>query len=99
MSSFEEIFGADQAAREIRARDYAVMQEIAIRTNNLADLARIQDDYVGAGLTRLVRAARKELIEVYDLNDPDREPDALTTLREMIDPGVEDYRRSGGVQL
>lgn len=108
MTSFDDVFGAEQASKELRARDYAVLQEIAARTSQFNDLARITEDYMRAGLTRYVRAARRELIEVYELDNRDRD-DALATLRRMIEPaiddsgpdnpGVEDYNRSDGLPL
>lgn len=112
--SFEDVFGADRAGREIRARDHAVLYEIAKRTPQLANheraatLERIVADYVHAGLVREARAARRELIATYQLDG--RPPaEALDVLREMIEPaledshpddsGVEDYTRSDGVPL
>lgn len=107
-TSYEDVPGADKAGREIRARDYAVMQEIAIRTGKNRDQQRVIESAAAAGLIRELRPARRELVRVYGLDD--RNPDdALAVLREMIepaiddshpdDPGVEDYQRSDGVPL
>lgn len=113
-TSYEDVFGANKAGREIRARDHAAMYEIAKRTPDLTDhertaaLERIITDYVHAGLLREVQAVRREIIAIYQLDD--RPPtEALAVLREMIepaiddshpdDPGVEDYTRSDGMPL
>lgn len=100
MTDFEDVFGANEAGKQLRAREFAALQEIAIRTGDAAAQAAILQDVAQAGLVRYVRAARRELAEVYALDD--RNPDdVLADLRAMVtppledsqptDPGVEDY--------
>lgn len=114
MTNYEDVLGADKAGRELRARDHAALYEIAKRTPELTDqertatLERIITDYLHAGLLREVHAARRELIEIYRLDDQ-APAEALAVLREMVepvveasrpdDPGVEDYRRDEGMPL
>lgn len=100
----EDVPGAIAADRAIRARRYAAMQEIAIRTGQAGDQSNILLDVAEAGLAREVRTARRELAEVYQLDDRNQD-DVLADLRAMIgppledssptDPGVEEYHCDG----
>lgn len=87
--SFEDVLGADQAGREIRARDHAALYEIAIRTGNIAEQHRIVAAAGAAGHVRELRAARRELVHAYALNERPR-GEAIAILRQLIQPDTSD---------
>ncbi|KUI29474.1 hypothetical protein AU196_03845 [Mycobacterium sp. IS-1742] len=92
ITDYEDVPGANAAARAGRARQFAAMLLTAARSGDqdFELVANLSVDYIRAGFTPDdIAAARHELIRVYALDD--RNPDdALRVLREIVEPVVDD---------